>query len=156
MPLTPPEFRRALSGLAAGVCVVTVRDAAGGATGMTATSVTSLSLEPPLVLVCVGHEALMHDTIVAAAGFGITMLAAGQQALAERFATRGRQDIAAAAVTPAGLPRLPGALGVLDCRRRAVLPGGDHSIVVGEVEWAETTDARPLLYCRGRYVALEP
>ena len=157
MPLTPHEFRRALSALAAGVCVVTVQDAAGRATGMTATSVTSLSLEPPLVLVCVGRDAALHDTIVAAPSFGVVLLAAGQQELAARFATRGQQEFAGGEpATPAGLPRIAGALGTLDCRRQAVLPGGDHSIVVGVVEWADTATAEPLLYFRSRYVGLRP
>lgn len=157
MPLPPDAFRHAMSALAAGVCIVTVRDAAGQAQGMTATSVTALSLEPPLVLVCVGREAAMHDTVVAAPAFGLVMLAAGQQDLAARFATRGRQEFAGGEpVTPAGLPRLAGALGTLDCRRRDVLPGGDHSIVVGVVEWADTAPLEPLLYFRGRYVGLRP
>ena len=145
MPLTPHEFRRALSALAAGVCVVTVQDAAGRATGMTATSVTSLSLEPPLLLVCVGRDAALHDTIVAAPSFGVVLLARGQQEFA------GGEP-----ATPAGLPRIAGALGTLDCRRQAVLPGGDHSIVVGVVEWADTATAEPLLYFRSRYVGLRP
>ncbi len=157
MPLTPDAFRRALSALAAGVCVVTVRDAAGRATGMTATSVTSLSLEPPLVLVCVGRDAAMHELIVAAPAFGVVLLAAGQQDLAVRFATRGEQDFAGGEpATPAGLPRIAGALGALDCRRQGVLPGGDHSIVVGVVEWADTAPSEPLLYFRSRYMGLRP
>lgn len=161
MPLTPDEFRRALSGLAAGVCVVTVRDAAPGGTGramgMTATSVASLSLQPPLVLVCVGHAALMHETIVQAGHFGIVMLAAAQPDLAVRFATRGQQDFdGSEAVTPAGLPRIAGALGTLDCRRYDLLPGGDHTIVVGQVEWADVAAGEPLLYWRGRYGSVAP
>ena len=157
MALTPAEFRRALSVLAAGVCVVTVKDAAGRATGMTATSVTSLSLEPPLVLVCVGRDAALHEAIVAAPTFGIVLLATGQEELAVRFATRGQQAFGGGEpATPAGLPRLAGALGALDCRRRDLLAGGDHSIVVGQVEWADTGPAQPLLYFRSRYVGLSP
>lgn len=155
MPLTADAFRHAMSGLAAGVCVVTVRDADGRALGMTATSVTSLSLDPPLVLVCVGHEATIHDTIVRAPAFGVTMLAADQADVARRFAERGRREIAREGpLTPAGLPRIGGAVTVLDLARQGVLEGGDHSILVGSVEWAESADQAPLLYFRGRYEAL--
>jgi flavin reductase ActVB len=163
MSLDAAAFRRTMSTLAAGVTVITARDAGGAgpgrgrARGMTATSVTSLSLEPPLLLVCVGHDAELHDIIVRASHFGVLMLAADQEQLAVRFATRGRQQFEEGPrTTPAGLPCPAGVLAAVDCRRRAVLEGGDHSIVVGELEWSELHDAEPLLYFRSRYIALRP
>jgi flavin reductase (DIM6/NTAB) family NADH-FMN oxidoreductase RutF len=155
VPLTTAEFRRAMGSLASGVCLVTVRGEGGEWFGMTATSVTSLSLAPPLLLVCVGHESVLHDTIAGAAAFGVVMLGRDQAALAERYATRGRQRFdAPQAMTPAGLPLVAGALAVIDCRRTAVLEGGDHSIVVGSLEWAATQPGEPLLHFRGAYAGL--
>jgi flavin reductase (DIM6/NTAB) family NADH-FMN oxidoreductase RutF len=153
--LSTEAFRRILGSLAAGVCVVTVRHADGTASGMTATSVTSLSLAPPLLLVCVGHDAAMHDIIVRAEWFGLNILAASQQDVAEQYATRGRQQFGpGAATTPAGLPRIAGAIGVVDCRRTDTLRGGDHSIVIGQLEWDDTPGGAPLLHFRGGYTRL--
>ena len=154
MPLNPDQFRAAMGSLANGVTLVTVATPEG-AMGMTATAVSSLSLDPPLLLVCIGHEASLHGAIVAAPSFGVVMLAEGQQPLADYFATRGRQAFEPATPrTPAGLPRPRGALAVIDCRRTAVLEGGDHSIVIGELLWADVADGRPLLHFRGRYTGL--
>ncbi len=148
-------FRAALGRLAAGITVLTARDGAGRAHGMTASAVTSLSLEPPMVLVCVGHEASLHDTIVAAEVFGVNVLAADQREIAERFALRGRQAWEKETpASPAGLPLVADALVHLDCRRAAVYPGGDHSIVTGVVEWAHARDGAPLCYFRSAYAGL--
>lgn len=152
MPLDPQAFRQAMGSLAAGVAVITARTAEGVTLGMTATSVTSLSLDPPLLLVCVDHDAELHEPIRHAEWFGVQFLAAGQHDLAVRFSTRGRHALAdLEALTPAGFPRLPGVLAVVDCRQVGLTPGGDHSIVVGRLEWAETRPGEPLLYFDGRY-----
>ncbi len=148
-------FRAAMGRLAAGVSVVTARDGAGRAHGMTASALTSLSLDPPMVLVCVGHEASLHDTIIGADVLGVNVLAAGQRAIAEQFALRGRQAwTGEGPVSPAGLPLVADALVHLDCRRAAVYAGGDHSIVTGVVEWARIRDGAPLCYFRSTYTGL--
>jgi flavin reductase (DIM6/NTAB) family NADH-FMN oxidoreductase RutF len=150
-------FRSAMSRLAAGVTIVTARDDGGRAHGMTASAVTSLSLAPPMLLVCVGHDASLHDTIVAADTFGVNVLARGQRDVAERFALRGRQAWDATdgtGTSPAGLPLVAGALAHVDCRRAAVYAGGDHSIVTGVVEWASVRDGAPLCYFRSTYDGL--
>ncbi len=157
MPLDAARFRAAMGSLANGVTVVTTRNAEGRGMGMTATAVSSLSLDPPLLLVCIGHEASLHDLIARAPRFGVIMLAASQQELAEAFSARGRQAFPAAAPrTPAGLPTIPGAIATIDCRRKGVREGGDHTIVVGELEWADVADGIPLVHWRGGYTRLAP
>ena len=146
-----------MGSLAAGVAVITARTADGTAMGMTATSVTSLSLDPPLLLVCVDHAAELHEPIVRAEWFGVQVLAADQRELAVRFSTRGQHRFGGGEpLTPAGLPRLPGALALVDCRRTALTPGGDHTIVVGRLEWAESHPGEPLVYYHGQYGRFAP
>lgn len=153
MPLDPQRFRDTMGHVVTGVCVIAVRDADGAVLGMTASSVASLSLDPPMLLLCVGLEAEIHDPIVRAPAFGVSVLAAGQEELAVRFATQGRQrfDDPSGEVTPGGLPRLKGAIAHLECRRGEVFRGGDHSIVTGTVEWAATPGGPPLCYFRSAY-----
>ncbi|MBI1723265.1 MAG: flavin reductase family protein [Gemmatimonadetes bacterium] len=156
MPLDSQLFRQTMGSFVTGVAIVTARDARGLLRGMTASSVAALSLEPPMVLVCVGHEAEIHDALARTPSFGLAVLAKGQEDLAVRFATRGMQHFADldVAVTPGGLPRIPGAIAHVECRRDAVYAAGDHSIVTGLVEWAETDAGAPLCYFRSRYTEL--
>lgn len=142
--------------LVAGVSVVAARAAEGRVLGMTASAVASLSLEPPMLLVCVDRSAEIHDTLVSAPLFSLNILAAGQRELALRFATRGEQhfDGLDVGISPGGLPRIRGALAHFECRRGSVYDGGDHSIVTGTVEWAATDDGAPLCYFRSGYPEL--
>lgn len=157
MPIDAAQFRSAMGSLATGVTVITIAGTEGRGAGMTATAVSSLSLDPPLLLACIGHEASLHDAIVRATHFGVVMLAESQGGLAEYFASRGRQAFPAGALrTPAGLPVVPGAIATIDCRRTAVLEGGDHSVIVGRLEWADVREGAPLLHWRGRYTRLAP
>lgn len=153
MPIDGATFRKAMGRLATGITVVSVRGADGRAVGMTASAVTSLSLEPPMVLLCVGHVGVLHQALASAETFGVAILAEDQEALSRRFAARETQhfDGLNCATSPAGLPILPGALAYLECRRSASVPGGDHTIVTGTVEWASAADGRPLLYFAGGY-----
>jgi flavin reductase ActVB len=154
MPVSEARFRAALSRFASGVTVITVVSRES-ALGMTASAFTSLSLDPPMVLVCVGHEASLHELFVSAEWFGIHVLAAGQRHLAEQYSRHGRQPLEAGSPSsPAGLPLIGGALAHLDCRRRDVFRGGDHSIVTGVVEWAEEHDGDPLVYFQAAYSGL--
>ncbi len=156
MPLDAVRFRQTMSQLVTGVTVVAARAARGRAVGITASSVTSLSLDPPLLLVCVGRDTEIHDVILEAERFGVSVLAAGQAELARRFATRGQQAIEAGelATSPGGAPILQGALARIECRRRDRFEGGDHTIVTGTLEWSDVTAGEPLCYCRGRYGGL--
>lgn len=156
MPIDGATFRKAMARLATGVTVVSVRGADGLPAGMTASAVTSLSLEPPMVLVCVGHAGVLHQALSSADTFGIAILADDQEALSRRFATRETQQFEGldCATSPAGLPVLPGILAYLECWRSASLPGGDHTIVTGTVQWATAADGNPLLYFAGGYRGL--
>jgi len=154
-------FRRAMGRFPTGVTVLTTR------TGdhdhaMTASALTSVSLEPLLVLVCVEREARFHDAVVEAGIWGISVLSSNDRPAADWLATRGRplhgqlDRIAHHPGPQTGVALLDGALSTFECRTTAVYPAGDHSIVLGEVA-SVTTAARPgeaLLYYRGRYVTL--
>lgn len=153
MPIDSQLFRHAMARLATGVTVLVAREREDGFIGMTASAVASLSLDPPMVLACIGHSAAAHAPLTGGASFGVNVLAAGQEEASRRFASRDEQRFDGAGMerTPGGLPRLPGALAWLEVRRTAVHPAGDHSIVTGVVEWAEAADGEPLLYFLGGY-----
>jgi flavin reductase (DIM6/NTAB) family NADH-FMN oxidoreductase RutF len=153
MPIDGQLFRHAMARLATGVAVLVAREGDDGFIGMTASAVTSLSLDPPMVLACIGRSAVAHAALTGGDAFGVNVLAADQEEASHRFATRDQQRFDGAGMerTPAGLPRLPGALAWLEVRRTAVHQGGDHSIVTGVVEWAAAADGEPLLYFLGGY-----
>jgi len=147
------QFRHTLSHLVTGVTVVTVRDPAGRPFGITVSAACALSLDPPMMLACIAHEALLHELIVTAEALGVNVLADGQADIARRFADKGSHHFSDPQPdsSPAGLPLIPGALAHIDLRRESVLRGGDHSIVTGVVEWARTRDGAPLCYFRTAY-----
>jgi flavin reductase (DIM6/NTAB) family NADH-FMN oxidoreductase RutF len=124
--------------------------------GMTANSLASVSLHPPLISVCVDREADMHDAILRVPEFVVNILCSHQEALARRFADEheDRFDGIGYHLSPEGLVLLDGVLAHIECQREAEYPGGDHTIVVGRVIGGSTTDGRPLLYYRGGYAAL--
>lgn len=155
-PIDPARFRQLLGRFATGVTVLTVRDPGGQPAGMTASSLASVSLEPPLVSVCVDHQADLHDLIAAAPEFTVNILESGQEELSRRFADEhpDRFDGVGYHVGPEGQVRLDGALAHIECERFAIYPGGDHTIVVGRVVGGDTGDGHPLLYYRGGYAAL--
>lgn len=157
MAVDAQRFRDTMAQLATGVTVVTLRDEQGRPMGMTASAVCSLSLEPPMLLVCVDRNAEIHGAIVRTPFFGVNVLALEQEQLAVRFARRepDRFDGTDWDVGPAGLPVLPGALAQLECRRADVFAAGDHAIVTGVVEWATTRGGEPLCYFRSRYTGLK-
>lgn len=155
MAIDASRFRHAMGLLPTGVTVVTARLNAE-VIGMTASAVASLSLEPPMLLVCVAHAAEIHEALVGAPIFGVNVLAAGQEDVAERFAAREQQRFAPGEghQGPAGLPLIDGALAHLECRRAEVFRGGDHSIVTGVVEWVQVREGTPLCYFRSAYRTL--
>ena len=123
---------------------------------MTASSLASVSLQPPLVSVCIDHSAELHDTIVAAPEFVVNVLESTQETLSRRFAERYEDRFAGVGYhrSPAGRVLLDGALVHIECERYATYPGGDHTIVIGRVIGGATGEGRPLLYYRGGYAAL--
>ena len=147
------QFRSALSRFAAGVTVVTARDGDGGDHGMTVSAFSSLSLEPPLVLVCVDQAATLLPHLHDAGAFGISILGAAQREVSRRFAdpTTDRFDGVAVTRGTSGAALLDGAVAHLECRRVAVHAGGDHVILVGEVLSARTFAGEPLVYFHRDY-----
>lgn len=153
------EFRHAMSHFATGVTVITSVDEDGEPVGTTANAVTSLSLDPPLILVCFDLESMTLKAIRGHGAFVVNVLGAPQQHLSANFARRG---LAAAwdgvrhRRGPTGSPRLEDVLAVLECTVEHALPGGDHEIIVGRVRHAQTSPApiSPLLFYRGRYALL--
>ncbi|HWV58590.1 MAG TPA: flavin reductase family protein [Longimicrobiales bacterium] len=149
------EFRRIMGHFAAGVAIVSTRDPATDVPrGLTASAVASVSLDPLLVLACVEHGADSHDCIEAYGSFAVNVLAAGQEALARRFAESPAEhkfEGVAHRTESTGAPVLEGALAWVDCRVWAAYPGGDHTIFVGEVEAGGARDDEPLIYFRGGY-----
>ena len=137
--------------------IVTVRGPDGQPLGMTASSLASVSLQPPLVSLCIDHQAELHDTIRAAEIFVVNILESAQEALSRRFADPhdDRFDGVGYHRSPEGLILLDGALAYIECERYAIHPGGDHTIVIGRVIGGGTGEGRPLLYYRGGYAALE-
>ena len=159
MPIDAARFKKTLGHLPAGITVLTLVDEDGAAWGMTASSVTSLSLEPPMVLACVDDDAAIRQSIVRATFFGVNVLAGHQADIATRFADRAHhrfQPDDAHDVGPAAVPLIPGALARLECRRAEVFQAGDHAIVCGVVEWSETADGVPLLYWKGNWGPMRP
>jgi flavin reductase (DIM6/NTAB) family NADH-FMN oxidoreductase RutF len=151
------EFRQAMGHFATGVTVATSVGGDGEPVGTTASAVTSLSLDPPLVLVCFDRASMTLRAIRAHGAFAVNVLAAPQQHLSANFARRG---LAAAwdgvrhRPGPTGSPRLDGVLAALECTVENRLPGGDHEIVVGRVHHVEISadGAAPLVYWRGSYL----
>lgn len=150
----PRTLRDALGCFATGVTVVTCLTEDGTPFGLTVNSFTSVSLEPPLLLVCLHKLAAASAALVEAEHFAVNVLQAGQQPASIRFSTRDEDRFG---TTPwsrgeAGAPILADSLCVFECQRYAVYDGGDHHILVGEVEKASFDAALdPLLFFRGRY-----
>jgi len=155
--IDPYEFRQLLGRFATGVTVLTVATADGRPMGMTANSLSSVSLQPPLISVCVDRDAELHDVIVKAPEFVVNVLGSPQEALARRFSDKheDRFDGVGYHLSPEGLILLDGALAHVICERYAEYPGGDHTIVLGQAVGGGTSDGRPLLYYRGGYAALD-
>jgi len=150
----PRTLRDALGSFATGVTVVTCFDEAGQPFGLTANSFTSVSLEPPLLLVCVRKEAQCAAAMTKAGHFAVNVLQTGQQPASIRFSTRNDDRFGPNDWSPGelGAPVLKESLGVFECRRHAVYDGGDHHILVGEVVKASFDPGLdPLLFFRGKY-----
>jgi flavin reductase (DIM6/NTAB) family NADH-FMN oxidoreductase RutF len=157
MSVDQATFRSVLGRFASGVTVVTVRNGDIDH-GMTASAFCSLSLDPPLVLVCIDRTTRMHELLQHAEHFAVSLLAADQEMISRRFAEPPddtRFDGLGFARAATGAPLLTDALAHLECVLEERHRGGDHSIIVGRVIGAAAGDARPLLYYRGGYAELE-
>ena len=157
MSLDPDSFRAVLGRFASGVTVVTARGADGRDAGMTVSAFCSVSLEPPLVLVCIARDASLHPLLADGLPFAVNILAGGQEALSRRFSgpDPNRFEGIGFVRGQRGVALLDDVLAHLECRVVALHPAGDHTIVVGQVESAVVHPDRPLLYYRGGYAQLE-
>lgn len=148
------ELRKALGQYATGVTVVTTRAADGTPVGMTVNSFTSVSLDPPLVLWCLGFDSASFDTFRVAEQHLINVLAYDQLDIAKRFASRSPDKFASLgwSASDSGLPRLDGCVAWLECGIRSRYEEGDHLIIVGRVESFETARRQPLIFHDSRYI----
>ncbi len=146
-------FRTACGNFATGVSVVTMLSRTGEQHGLTANSFTSVSLYPPLVLVCVDKAIASHPVMLEADGFLVNVLTDQQEELARRFATPDIDKFAGVTTTPGwfGAPRFHGCLAYLGARMYAQHEGGDHTIFIGEAMEAELGEGLPLIFYRGMY-----
>ena len=152
MKIDPDDFRRVLGHLPTGVSVITA-NGPEGPVGMAANSVTSVSLDPPLILFCPALSSTTWPQLRAAGRYCVNVLAHHHEELARAFARRGHDRFAgvAHAERPAG-PGLEEAVAWIDCELRDEHPAGDHTIVVGEVIGIEAaSERRALVFFRGAY-----
>ncbi|MFC5141297.1 flavin reductase family protein [Actinomycetospora rhizophila] len=157
-PVDTRAMRAAMGGFATGVAVVTTRHD-GVPHGMTVNSLTSVSLDPPLLLVCLTTGARTTDAVLSAGRFVVNVLAARQEHIALRFARRGEEHFAGLDVSRSGphdLPVVPGALVHAECAVDRSTTAGDHVVVFGRVDSLCRTDATPLAFHGGRFADLRP
>ena len=138
---------------ATGVTVVTTKDRAGATYGLTANAFTSLSLDPPLVLVCIDKNVQCYPHFAESRLFAVNVLSEGQEEVSRRFATKGIEKFNRIPwhKGATGLALLDGAIGHIECRVVHSYDGGDHTIYVGEVLSASASDHRPLIFFKGKY-----
>jgi 3-hydroxy-9,10-secoandrosta-1,3,5(10)-triene-9,17-dione monooxygenase reductase component len=157
MPVAPDDYRAAIGRFATGVAVVTC-DGADGPAGLTTNAVTSLSLDPLLLLVCFDNGSRTLEAVRDARRFAVNVLHAGQEDLARVFASKRLQREKFEAVTHRvehGVPVLDDALAWIACDLRELWPGGDHTVGVGAVTHVFAADAgEPLVFWGGRYTTL--
>jgi flavin reductase (DIM6/NTAB) family NADH-FMN oxidoreductase RutF len=148
------HFRKVMGNFPTGVTVVTSRGPDASPCGLTANSIASVSLDPPLVLVCVDRSASSHACITQGGSFAISVLSSQDEELARRFAKGSfaeRFRDVSFTDSENGSPVLTGALAWLDCRVANVYEAGDHSIVIGEVISCDAREGEPLVFFRGGY-----
>jgi flavin reductase (DIM6/NTAB) family NADH-FMN oxidoreductase RutF len=146
-------FRRACSRFATGVAVAGAIDAKGVPHGLTVNSFSSVSLDPPLILICLGHAIAAIDVFRQSRHFGLSVLRADQRELSERFATRldDRFESLAWRRGGTGVPLLDGALATIECQTVHQVTAGDHDVFIGEMLCASAHDGDPLIYFASDY-----
>ncbi|MDQ4121557.1 MAG: flavin reductase family protein [Acidobacteriota bacterium] len=158
MAICSEEFREALRNWASGVTVVTAKDRAGNLHGITVSAFASVSLQPPLVLICIDKFTGSHYAFAESPHFVVNILSDQQEFLSRQFATPllDKFDNVEFTRTANGVPVLSGALCNLECRLVLSYEGGDHTIFIGEIEKAVNREGKPLLYFQGNYADLAP
>ena len=143
---------------ATGVTIETTRDASGQPLGLTVSAFCSVSLKPPLVLVCIDHRSEANRSLRESGLFAVSVLGEHQQEVSRRFAApgAGKREGFGFAAGPHGMPLVPGAVAHVECRVRSFHDEGDHAVWVGEVLGASAHSGRPLLHHVGGYGRLDP
>jgi flavin reductase (DIM6/NTAB) family NADH-FMN oxidoreductase RutF len=156
MPIDKNELRRLMGHFATGVTVITTLTKEGKMHGLTANAVSSLSLVPPLLIICVDKKAESYPCFEESGVFTVNILAEDQEDLSRRFAVSGGEKFEGVAYRRGanGAPVLLGAVAHLECKVYASFDGGDHTIYLGQVEEGETRELKPLLFFRGGYRTL--
>lgn len=157
MLIDPSTFRATLGRFASGITVITARDADGRDVGMTVSAFSSLSLDPPLVLICIDNGASVAPVLEHCELFGINVLSDEQEPISRRFAEKEMDRFEGVAYHRGqhGIALLDGALAQMECRVHARYPAGDHTILVGAVEVTAVHEGHPLVYYRGGYGRLD-
>ena len=152
----PKALRNAFGAFATGVTVVTTRQPDGTPRGFTANSFTSVSLDPPLLLVCLAKTAHSADVFRAAPHFAVNILAEEQKAVSGLFASRAADKFDQCAWTPgpAEMPLIDGSLATFTCANHQMVDAGDHLILIGRIEAFSTSEGQPLGYFRGNYFSI--
>lgn len=154
LAVSSKSFCDALGRFASGITVVTGLQPDGCAAGVTVSAFSSVSLDPPLILVCLGKSTTCIQAFLEGAHFTVNILSHEQMALSENFARRSKDKFEGVdyQIGENGCPILPGCQAVIECRHQAVYDAGDHVILIGEVERIETSPSdEPLLHFRGAY-----
>ena len=156
-PIDPMALRRAFGTFVTGVTVVTTCDADGQPRGMTANSFTSVSLDPALLLVCIGKSASSYDAFAHARCVAVNLLHEGQVALSKAFASKSSNkfDQVSHVSVHTGAPVLTDCLTWFDCSVAQIIDAGDHIILLAQVQAFGTTPEAPLAFCRGRYAQVK-
>lgn len=151
-------FRKAWGSFATGVSLITTVEENGSVHGMTANGIASVSLEPMLAMVCVGHSAKTYPILESTGKFGINILAESQKAIGEYYA---KSDTPTGVINPAifrfteaGTPFLVGSLASMDCQIVSAHKEGDHTVFIGEVSEIEVSEGSPLLFYTGKWMTL--
>lgn len=156
-PVSADEFRRACSRFATGVTIAGAMDSNGAPHGLTVNSFSSVSLDPPLILICLGHAIAALDVFRQARHFGLSVLRESQRALSERFAAPmdNRFESLAWRQGKNGVPLLDGVLAQIECTTVRRVSVGDHDVLFGEMTAAAVEDGEPLIYYASEYRKLE-
>jgi flavin reductase (DIM6/NTAB) family NADH-FMN oxidoreductase RutF len=151
--LDPREYRQVIGRFATGVTVVTSLNVKGEPEGMTANSITSVSLDPVLLLVCFERSSRTAQAVTESRRFVVNILGEGQEELSFHFAKRPGDQFGGIEyeLSDGGIPILSGGIGHLECTVHFIYDGGDHIVVVGEVQKCRATEGKPLLFWRGDY-----
>jgi len=152
------EFRRACGRFVTGVTIATTVDAQGLPHGLTVSSFAAVSLDPPLVLICLGHEAASLDAFRTASHFGINVLTAGQREVSEHFARKGHDRFEGLSWRrgESGVPLLACVLATMECAVEQRILAGDHDVFIGRMIHAQVRDGEPLVHYASRYRRLGP